>query len=70
MEDQDMPTKTPLECRATVIAARIDFGQGRITEARLYAICDEYIDAIKEFKKRTGNKKLPVPTRSYLLRAL
>lgn len=65
-----MSDKTPLECRAAVIAARQLYGQGQITEAELYAACDEYIAAIKTFKKRTGNKKLPIPTRSYILRAL
>lgn len=65
-----MTQKTALECRADVIAARQQYGRGEITEAQLYAVCDAYIDAIKAYKQRTGNKKLRIPTRSYILRAL
>lgn len=62
--------KTPLECRAALIAARREWGQGQITEAQLYAVADTYIEAIKAYKKRTGNKKLSIPTRAYLIRAI
>lgn len=62
--------KTPLECKSALLAARQQWGQGLINEKQLYAVADEYIEAIKDYKNRTNNKKLRIPTASYLIRAL
>ena len=64
-----MPEKTPLECRAAVLAAREQFGRGEIPESQLFAAADAYIQSLKDWKKRTG-RKLRIPTRAYVLRAL
>lgn len=58
----------PQEYRNQLIEAKQRFGRNEITTDQLYAAADAYIDAIKDFKKRTGNKKLPVPSRGHLLR--
>jgi len=60
---------TPLELRNEVITAKKKFGQGLITESELYAVADKYIDALKAYKK-SKQVKLPIPSRSYLIRAL
>lgn len=60
---------TPLELRDKVIEARRLWGQGQITTDELNATADKYIDALKMYKKTTG-KKLTIPNRAYLLRAL
>lgn len=59
---------TAQECRNELIYAKQRFGRNEITIDDLYAAADAYIDAIKEFKARTGNKKLSVPNRSQLFR--
>ena len=60
----------PQELRNAFIATKHRWGRNEATVEELYAAADAYIEAIKEFKKRTKNKKLAVPTRAYLLRAL
>lgn len=60
---------TPLELRDKVIEARRLWGQGQLTTDELNATADKYIDALKAYKKKTG-KKLSIPNRAYLLRAL
>lgn len=62
--------KTPLECKSALLEARKQWGQQLITEAQLYTVANEYIEAIKAYKKRTNNKMLHIPTASYLIRAL
>lgn len=61
---------TAQECRNQLIEAKQRFGRNEITTEQLYAAADAYIEAIKAYKKRTGNKKLPVPNRGYLIRAI
>ena len=61
---------TAHECRNALIIARQQFGRGEVTIDQLYAAADAYIEAIKEFKKRTKNKRLKVPSRGYLIRAI
>ena len=58
-----------LDMRDHVIAARSRFHRGEITLDDLYAVADRYIAALREYKKRTG-KRLAIPSRAYLLRAL
>lgn len=58
------------EYRNQLIEAKQRFGRNEITQDDLYAAADAYIEAIKDFKKRTGNKKLSVPSRGYLIRAI
>ncbi len=60
---------TPIELRTKLIDAKRAFGRGEITIEQLYAAADAYIDAIKEFKKRTG-ARIAVPSRAYLIRAV
>lgn len=59
---------TAHDYRNQLIEAKQRFGRNEITSTQLYAAADAYINAIKEFKQRTGNKKLNVPTRGHLLR--
>lgn len=61
---------TTLELRDRLLTAKQRFGRNEIGVNELYAAADAYIESIKEFKKRTGNKKLKVPSRSYIIRAL
>ena len=61
---------TPLELRSQVIVAKQQFGLGEITIDQLYAAADAYIEALREYKRRTGNKRLNIPSRGYLIRAL
>ena len=65
-----MTTKTPLECKTALQLAKQRFGAGEISESELNTIADEYIAAIRAYKERTGNKKLRIPTRAYLIRAI
>lgn len=60
---------TPLELRTKLIIAKQEYGQGNLTTDELYAIADEYIESLKVYKK-TKNKKLAIPSRAYLIRAL
>lgn len=61
---------TALELRSQVIEAKQQFGRGEISIDDLYAVADRYIAALKEYKARTKNKKMHVPDRGYLLRAI
>ena len=61
---------SPIELRSKLIEAKQQFGRNEITIDALYAVADAYIDALREYKKRTGNKKLNIPARGYLIRAL
>lgn len=56
--------------RNAAIEAKKQWGRGEISIDSLYLAFDAYIEAIKEFKKRTKNKKLHTPDRGYLIRAL
>ena len=58
-----------LTLRNDLIIARAQHAQGTITTDALYLKADAYIAALREYKKRTG-KKLTIPSRSYLIRAL
>ena len=60
---------SPMELRNQLIEARKKFGRGEITTDQLNAAADEYIKALKEYK-RAKKVKLNIPTRAYLLRAL
>jgi len=60
----------PQELRNQLITAKQQFGRQEITIEQLYAAADAYIESIKAFKKRTGDKKLRIPDRGYLIRAL
>lgn len=59
-----------LEYRDQMIIAKQKFGRGEISIDDLYAAADAYIEAIRQFKKRTNNKKLRVPDRAYVIRAI
>jgi hypothetical protein len=60
---------TALELRQQVITARDKFNHGEIPVDDLYVACDLYREAIREYLKRT-KKRIKVPSRSYLIRAL
>ena len=60
---------TALELRQNLIDKRALFMQGKITVDELYKATDEYIEALKLYRKQSG-KKFRVPTRAYLIRAL
>jgi hypothetical protein len=60
----------PQELRNQLVTAKQQFGRQEITIEQLYAAADAYIESIKAFKKRTGDKKLRIPDRGYLIRAL
>lgn len=59
-----------LDLRAKLQEAKQKFGRNEITLEQLYAAADAYIESIKAFKKRTGDKKLRIPDRGYLIRAI
>lgn len=61
---------TALDLRDKFIEARKLFFAQQITIDDLYKAADAYIEAIKAFKKKTSNKKLRIPDRAYLIRAL
>jgi len=54
--------------QARIRKARARWLRGEITLEELYAIVDEYIAALKEYRRRTG-KKFRIPSRGYILRA-
>lgn len=59
-----------LDLKFKLQEAKQQFGRNEITIDQLYVAADAYIEALKEFKKRTKNKKLAIPNRGYLIRAL
>lgn len=61
---------TALELRTKLQDTKRRFGRGEATIDDLYAAADAYIEAIKEHKRRTGDKKLRIPARGYLIRAI
>jgi hypothetical protein len=65
------PTTTPslLDLRARVIAVRGAQQHGQASIEDLYAAADAYIAALRQYKRRTG-RRLTIPNRAYLLRAL
>ena len=64
-----MDKPNALTLRNDLIIARAKHQQGAITTDELYQSADAYIAALREYKKRTG-KKLTIPSRAYLIRAL
>jgi hypothetical protein len=60
---------SPLVLRDALIVARQRFGQGQITVDSLYAAADAYIDALRQYK-RTAHKRMAIPSRAYLIRAI
>jgi outer membrane protein assembly factor BamD (BamD/ComL family) len=58
------------EARNNLIYAKQKFGRNEITIDELYDTADAYIEAIREWKKRTGDKKFKIPSRGYLIRAI
>lgn len=60
---------TALELRSKLLEAKQQYGRGEITVDALYAVADAYIDALKAYKKASG-KRLTIPSRGYLIRAL
>ena len=60
---------TALQLRDEVIKARAAHMNGTVTIDQLYAIVDQYIDAIMAYYKKTGKRKAR-PSRSYIIRAL
>lgn len=61
---------TALEYRTKLIETKSAFGRNEATVDDLYAAADAYIEALKEFKQRTKNKKLRIPARGYIIRAI
>lgn len=62
--------KTPMELRTEVIDVRRRHALGQASYDELVKKAEEYIDALKEWAKRTGNKKFKIPSVAYVLRAL
>lgn len=60
---------TGLQWKAKMQEAKQKWGRGEITTGELYAVADEWIEYIREYKRTSGNKKLRVPSRSYLIRS-
>jgi|LakMenEpi03Aug12_release.lakeMendotaPanAssembly.Ray.scaffolds.fasta_scaffold710929_2 hypothetical protein len=61
---------TAMEYRNQLIETKKRFGQNAATIAELEAAADAYIAALVEFKQRTKNKKLRIPARGYIIRAI
>jgi len=59
---------TTLELKDRLVKAKDLYTMGKISIDDLYAAADAYIDALREYKKRTG-KKFAIPSRGYLIRA-
>ncbi len=60
---------SPLDLRARVLDVRSAYQSGQCPIEALYTAADDYIAALREYKKRTG-RKLTIPSRAYILRAL
>lgn len=60
---------TPIQLRSKLIESKQAFGRGEITIEQLYAAADAYIAAIRDYAKRTG-KRITIPSRAYLIRAV
>lgn len=58
------------EIRNKLIETKQRFGRGEVGIDELYAAADAYIAAIREYKKRTKNKRLSIPSRAYIIRAI
>ena len=61
---------TAHELRTQLLETKHRFGRGEATIDDLYAAADAYIEAMKEYKRRTGDRNLRIPARGYLIRAL
>lgn len=60
---------TALDLKFKLQEAKKQFGRKEITIDQLYVAADAYIDALKEFKKRT-KAKISIPNRGYVIRAI
>lgn len=58
-----------IQLKAKMQEAKQRWGRGEITTDELYAVADEWIEQIRDYKKRSGNKKVRIPSRSYLIRS-
>ena len=59
---------TPLELKDKLCEAIKAHGKGEAGEDVLFAAADAYIESLKEYKKKTGNK-FRLPSRGYIIRA-
>ena len=66
---QDHATASPIDLHSKLIAARAAHQQGQIDLDTLYAVADEYIAALRAYKRRTG-RRLSIPSRAYIIRAV
>lgn len=55
--------------RNKLIATRMQYHNSEATIEQLFAAADDYIAALKAYKKASG-KRFTIPSRSYLIRAL
>jgi hypothetical protein len=60
---------TPMQARTNLIQVRSAFAAGTATISQLYEAADLYITALKAYKKASG-KKVAIPSRAYVIRAL
>ncbi len=60
---------TAMQLRERLVEQRARYYQGGITIDQLHACADEYIAALKAYRKASG-KRFSVPCRAYLIRAL
>ena len=60
---------TGLEYNTALKVAKAKYQAGEITIDELYAAADVYIKFLRDYKKRTG-KRLSIPSRAYLIRAV
>ena len=62
-------TMNGLYYREQLKKAKALYSKGEITIDDLYAVADAYIVYLKEYKRKSG-KKLTIPNRAYLIRAI
>ncbi len=58
-----------LELKDKVIVVRNAYQHGQVPIEELYKATDAYIAALAEYKKRT-KRRISIPSRAYLIRAL
>ena len=66
---QTHATASPIDLRSKLQAARAAHQHGQLDLDGLYAAADEYIAALRAYKKRTG-RRISIPSRAYIIRAV
>lgn len=60
---------SPMELRNQLKEVKKSFGRNEATEQQFIDAADQYISALKDYKKKT-KAKISIPNRAYLMRAI